>query len=313
MTVLADQAFLGALLFGAVTAAMPMLLAGLGEQMSERAGVMNIGLEGMMLGGAFAGFITANATGSLWLGLLAGSAAGGALAALVAVLCVRLGLEQVVIGVGITLGAQGLTSLLHQILLARTQPRLPAPDIVPVPILADLPVIGPGLFQHHALVYVGVALVCAMGLVYRHLIFGLQLAAAGEKPEALDAAGVDVVRVRTGAVLAAGALSGLGGAYLSEIAAGVFVPFMTNGTGFLGIVLAMLAGGRPFLVLCGALVFGTCLSMATALQVVGVRVPSEAIQMLPFLAVMLLLILVGHRSSLPSVLGAAYVRGSRET
>ncbi|MBP0441492.1 hypothetical protein J5Y06_22870 [Tianweitania sediminis] len=142
--------------------------------------------------------------------------AGGLLAAVMAVLCVRIGLDQVVIGVGITLGAQGLTALLHHFLLARTHPRLPAPDIVPVSFFADLPILGPGLFRHHALVYLADALVVAMWLIYRHFIFGLQLAAADEKPDALDAAGVAVVRVRSVAVGAAGAIAGVGVAYLRD-------------------------------------------------------------------------------------------------
>ena len=119
--------------------------------------------------------------------------------------------------------------------------------------------------------------------------------AAGDKPAALDAAGVDVTLTRTVAVLSTGALAGIGGAFMAEVGAGIFIPFMTNGAGFIGIVLAMLARGRPFCVLCGALLFGACLSMTTALQVAGVDIPTDVIQMLPFAAVMAVLVVFGRQ------------------
>jgi simple sugar transport system permease protein len=303
-----STAFIGALLFGAVTAAVPLLLAGLGEQMSEKSGVLNIGLEGMMIAGSFAGFATALASGSFWLGFGAGAAAGMAAALIVALLCVRLGLDQVVVGVGLTLGCQGLTALLHHVHFARTYPRLPAASVTSVPFLADLPVLGPALFRHHALVYLAFALVAVMAFVYRRLTLGLHLKAAGDRPDALEAAGIDVIRTRTAAVLATGAMAGLGGAYLAQVGAAVFVPFVTNGAGFLAIVLAMLARGRPLWVLLGALLFGLCLALATALQVAGVDVPTDAVQAIPYLAVMTVLVMFGRRSRLPAALGAPYSR-----
>ena len=134
---------------------------------------------------------------------------------------------------------------------------------------------------------------------------------AGDKPAALDTAGVSVLKIRTIAVMATGALVGLGGAFMAIVAAGVFVPFMTHGNGYIGIVLAMLARGRPTWVLGGALVFGACLSATTALQVAGVSVPTDIIQMLPFAAVMAVLLLAGRKARLPAALGLAYTRGER--
>ena len=128
---------------------------------------------------------------------------------------------------------------------------------------------------------------------------------------ALDVAGIDVIRTRTIAVLTTGALAGLGGAYLANVGAGLFIPFITNGAGFLGIVLAMLARGRPVWVLFGALLFGVCLSLTTAMQVAGINIPTDIIQMLPFLAVMIMLVLFGRRASLPAALGIPYERGAR--
>ncbi|TIX76175.1 MAG: ABC transporter permease, partial [Mesorhizobium sp.] len=249
MTGLFGEVFLSALLFGAVTAAIPLLLAGLGEQMSEKAGVLNIGIEGMMLAGAYLGFVGAFYSGSLWLGFLTGSGGGIAVALVMALLCVRIGLNQIVIGIALTLGLEGLTALLHHFQFSRSYPRLPAVDVTVIPLLSDIPVIGPALFRQHLSVYLAVALVFAMGYVYRRTQLGLNLQAAGDKPAALDVAGIDVVRTRTIAVLTTGALAGLGGAFLANVGAGLFIPFITNGAGFLGIVLAMLARGRPVWVL----------------------------------------------------------------
>jgi general nucleoside transport system permease protein len=311
MTGLFSEVFLGALLFGAVTAAIPLLLAGLGEQMSEKAGVLNIGIEGMMICGAYCGFVGAFYSGSLWLGFLTGSLGGMAVALVMALLCVRLGLNQIVIGIALTLGLEGLTALLHHFQFSRSYPRLPAADATVVPVLSDIPVLGPALFKHHLLVYLAVALVVVMSIIYRRTQLGLNLQAAGDKPAALDVAGVDVMRTRTIAVLTTGGMAGLGGAYLANVGAGLFSPFITNGAGFLGIVLAMLARGRPIWVLFGALLFGICLSLTTAMQVAGINIPTDVIQMLPFLAVMIMLVLFGRRASLPAALGIPYERGAR--
>ncbi|MER8488807.1 ABC transporter permease [Mesorhizobium australicum] len=311
MTGLFSEVFLSALLFGAVTAAIPLLLAGLGEQMSEKAGVLNIGIEGMMLAGAYLGFVGAFYSGSLWLGFLTGAAGGIAVALIMALLCVRIGLNQIVIGIALTLGLEGLTALLHHFQFSRSYPRLPAADATVIPLLSDIPVIGPALFRHHLIVYLAVALVFAMSYLYRRTQLGLNLQAAGDKPAALDVAGIDVIRTRTAAVLTTGALAGLGGAYLANVGAGLFIPFITNGAGFLGIVLAMLARGRPIWVLFGALLFGVCLSLTTAMQVAGINIPTDVIQMLPFLAVMIMLVLFGRRASLPAALGIPYERGAR--
>lgn len=311
MSSLFSEMFLGALLFGAITAAVPLLLAGLGEQMSEKAGVLNIGIEGMMIFGAYIGFVAAFYSESLWLGFLAGAAGGMVVASIMALLCVRLGLNQIVIGIGLTLGFEGLTALLHHFQFSRTYPRLPAAEATVIPLLADIPVLGTALFRHHLLVYLAVLLVPLMAYIYRRTQLGLNLQAAGDKPAALDVAGVDVVRTRTVAVLTTGALAGIGGAYLANVGAGIFVPFVTNGAGFLGVVLAMLARGRPLWVMLGALVFGLCLSLTTALQVAGINIPTDVIQMIPFLAVMIMLVAFGRRSSLPAALGVPYERGAR--
>jgi ABC-type uncharacterized transport system permease subunit len=311
MRALLTDAFLTSLVLGAITAGVPLLLAGLGEQLSEKAGVLNIGIEGMLLMGAYCGFVAAYASGSIWLGFLGGAAGGGGVAAAMVLFCVRLGLSQIVIGIALTLGAEGLTALLHRFQFSQTYPRLPAVETLPLPFLSTIPILGSALFDRPAIVYLAIALVFGLGFVYRRTNLGLNLQAAGDRPAALDAAGVSVVRTRGWAVLATGLLAGIGGAFLAEIGAGTFVPFMTGGAGFIGIVLAMLARGRPGWVLFGAFLFGACLSMTTALQVAGVGIPTDVIQMLPFAAVMAVLVVFGRRASLPAALGVPYVRGAR--
>ena len=295
MTGAGSGAFLAQFANGSLTAAMPLLLGGLGEQLSERAGVLNVGIEGMMLAGAYAGFAVAYDSGSLWTGLFAGGIAGAAVALPMLLLCVRWALDQVVVGIARTLGMEGLTALLHHFQFSTSYPRLPAPETW----LGRFP-----------LDYAVCALCLALAWLYRSTLLGVHLAAAGERPAALDMAGVSVARLRGAAVLATGALAGLGGAYLSEAGAGVFVPFMTNGAGFICIVLAMVARGRPLLVLAGALLFGASLSTATALQLLGVNVPSDVVQMLPFAMVMALLVVLGA-ARLPAALGQPYRRGAR--
>lgn len=308
---LLTEAFVTSLLFGAITAGVPLLCAGLGEQISEKAGVLNIGIEGMMLMGAYTGFSVAYYTESFWLGFLAGGLGGCAVALLMALFCVRLGMNQIVIGIGLTLGAEGLTALLHFFQFSRTYPRLGEVETPAIPLLGDIPVLGRALFDHHPLVYLLVAATFGLVWVFRSTFIGLNLEAAGNKPSALDAAGVSVIATRVYAVLTTGFMAGIGGAYMANVGAGLFIPFMTGGAGFIGIVLAMLARGRPVWVLFGALLFGVSLALTTALQVAGVNIPTDVVQMLPFAMVMLVLVIFARHSYLPPALGHPYVRGQR--
>jgi len=303
--------FTTALLFGAVTAGIPLLLAGLGEQISEKTGVLNIGIEGMMLVGAYLGFVAAYYSGSFWLGYIGGAAGGALVALLMVILCVWLGMNQIVIGIALTLGAEGLTALLHHFQFSRTYPRLGEVPTLFLPLLGDLPVLGRSFFDHNPLVYLSVTLVFVLSWVFRKTYIGLNLQAAGDNPAALDATGVSVYITRGGAVLATGVLAGMGGAYLANVGAGLFVPFMTNGAGFIGIVLAMLARGNPLWVLLGAFLFGTSLALTTALQVGGLNIPTDVVQMLPFFMVIVVLIIFARHSYLPPALGQPYVRGER--
>jgi ABC-type uncharacterized transport system permease subunit len=311
MDTLFTNAFLIAFVTGTIAASLPLLLAGLGEQVSEKSGVLNLGLEGMMLVGAFCGFAAALESGSFLVGFLAGAAGGMTVAAIMAVLCVALPLNQIVVGIALTLGAQGATSLAHHVLYSQSFPRLPRQPEVALPILSQIPILGPSLFTQNPVVYLAFLLIPAAAWLYRATNIGLNLSAAGSKPAALDLAGVSVTTTRVCAVLATGALGGLGGAYMANIGAGLFVPFMTGGAGFMAIVLAMLARGRPSWVLGGALLVGFATSITTALQVAGFNIPTDLVLMLPFGMIMLVLTLFGRRAGLPAALGLPYHRGAR--
>jgi simple sugar transport system permease protein len=182
---------------------------------------------------------------------------------------------------------------------------------VAVPGLSEIPVVGPSIFTQPLIVYLGLALVFAVAWLLYRTNLGLEIRAAGRKPMTLDNAGVDVLRIRTFASLCTGALAGLGGGYMAIVTAGIFVPFMTGGLGFIAIVIAMLGRGRPVWVLIGSLLFGIALSIATALQLAGINIPTDVVQMLPFVTVIVALALFARRSYLPAALATPFVRGRR--
>ena len=311
MSELLTRTFLTALISGGLIAGVSLMFTALGETISERSGVLNIGLEGMMLVGAYIGFVGAYYGHSFWVGFAAGIAGGAFASLFMVVLCVRLGLDQIVVGIAITLAGEGITSVLQDTQFGSTYPRLGAPPTVAIPLLSDIPVIGKSVFDQPLIVYLGLAGVGAVSWIFRRTNAGLNLRAAGEKPEALDAAGVSVVATRSYAALCTGALAGLGGAYLSIVGAGTFTPFMTQGQGFMAIVIAMLARGKPLWVVMGSFLFGISLSVATALQLAGINISTDVVNLLPFIAIMVALVAFARRSYLPPALALPYVRGAR--
>jgi simple sugar transport system permease protein len=306
-----SEAVLTSLVAGGLLAGVPLMFTALGETISERAGVLNLGLEGMMLLGAYLGFVGAYYVHSEAVGFAFGVCGGMIGASLMVVLCVWLGLDQIVVGIAITLAGEGITSVLQGAQFGTSYPRLGAPSTVSIPLLDKIPVLGPSLFDQPLIVYLGFAFTGLLVWMFRATNVGLNLRAAGEKPEALDAAGVSVVATRSWAALSTGALAGLGGAYLAIVSAGVFTPFMTQGQGFIAIVIAMLARGKPVWVVAGSFLFGICLSIATALQLAGVNISTDLVNMLPFIAIIVSLLIFGRRSYLPPALCIPYVRGAR--
>jgi ABC-type uncharacterized transport system permease subunit len=314
--VFSEQAFT-ALVAGAILAGAPLMFASLGELVSQRAGVLNIGLEGMMLIGAYAGFVAAYHGGSEWLGFGSGLLAGAGVALLMVLFCVRWGLDQIVVGIAITLTCEGATALIFNAEFAESRPTLGGADEVAIPGLSELPIVGGkgesngSIFTQPLIVYVGVLLAVIVAWTLRRTHAGLNVRAAGEAPAALDAAGVSVFATRSWAVLFAGAMAGLGGAYLSIVAAGLFQDTVVGGRGFIAIVLAMLARGRPLWAVVGSLLFGASLSIADWAQVAQINISTDLVFMLPFILVLVVLVVFGRRAYLPAALALPYERGSR--
>lgn len=322
MTVLAvgaySEAAFTALLAGGLLVCVPILFAALGELVSERGGVLNIGLEGMMVMGAYTGFVATHHGGNEWLGYAAGLGAGAAVSLVMVLFCVRWGLDQIVVGIAIVLACEGAAALIFDAQFAESRPTLGGVDRVSIPWLSDLPVVGGAdtsngsLFSQPLVVYLGLGLAVVVAWMLRRTHLGLNLKAAGDKPAALDAAGVSVVATRSCGVLFAGAMAGLGGAYLSIAVAGVFQDTVVGGRGFIAIVFAMLARGRPLWVLLGTFLFGLSLSVADWAQTYQVvDISTDVVFMLPFILILIVLVAFGRRAYLPAALALPYVRGAR--
>lgn len=291
--------------------AMPLILAAVGETVGEQAGVLNLGIEGVMLVGAYAAFVATLLTGNFWLGMLAG-AVGGVVANLaMLVLNVWLGLNQIVIGLAVTLIGEGLTSVLYLQNYAKSTTSLGQAPALLIPGLSDIPIIGRALFQQSTIFWAMLILVAVMAFLLARTNWGLSTRSAGQKPSSLDAAGGSVMKTRSQAVLVNGVFVGLGGAYLAVLTTSTFTPGLTNGLGFIAIVITMLSRGRILLVVLTSLIYGLAVAIGPALQVVGFNVPADFIKMLPFVVVMLTLIVFARSSVVPPALGAAYTRGAR--
>ena len=311
MNDLISATFITVFIATVIAQAMPLILAAVGETVGEQAGVLNLGIEGVMLVGAYAAFVTTLTTGSFWLGMLAG-AVGGVVANLaMLVLNVWLGLNQIVIGLAVTLIGEGLTTVLYLQNYAKSTTSLGQPPAFAIPGLSDIPIIGRALFQQSAIFWTMLILVGVMGFLLARTNWGLSSRSAGQKPSSLDAAGGSVMKTRSQAVIVNGVFAGLGGAYLAVITTSTFTPGVVNGLGFIAIVITMLSRGRIGLVVLTSLIYGLAVAIGPALQVIGFNVPADFIKMLPFVVVMLTLIVFARSSVVPPALGAAYIRGAR--
>ena len=304
-------AVLTVLLRGAVVAAVTLTLAALGEAVAERAGLLNLGIEGMMLGGAFSAVDAAARTGSVAAGVLAGILAGLAMGVLFGCLTVSLGADQVVVGLAITIFAAGLTGFLARDLYdghAATGADLP--DFA-IPLVSRIPVVGPALFDQNLLVYLTWVLVPVFAFVLGRTRFGLGVRAVGEHPFAADAAGVDVARVRYAAIATGGAMAGFAGAFLCLGDLSFFEPGVTVGQGFIALALAMLGRWSPYRIAAGALVFGLLRALKTGLPIAGVDIQPDFLTMVPYLGILVALVVLAGRTALPAALGVPYARGRR--
>ncbi len=302
------EAVLTALVAAAILSSTPVMLAAVGEAVSEKAGLLNLGIEGVMLVGALAGFWIALESGSIGLGLVGGMVAGIVLGLGFGWLATFGGTDQVVLGLGLTLAGTGGTAFMFRELHGSNQPLLGAGMGRPLDGLLDwAPVIGPAIGQQRWFVFVAWGTAFGAHWLLTRTQLGLQIRAAGESPLGLESVGGGVGRVRVVAATLAGALSGLGGATLSTVELGFFIPGVTMGAGFLAVALAMLGQREPLKVAMAALGFGLLMGLDTGLQIAGVDVRPEFLRMAPYLGVVVALLITGRNSGAPRALGQPYM------
>lgn len=287
-----------------MVAATPVLLAAIGELVVEKSGVLNLGVEGMMITGAIAGFAATVESGSPAVGFVAAAVAGALLSCLFVVLTQFALANQVASGLALTLFGLGLSALMGQ---SYVGVKPPATGKVDIPLLSDLPVVGPILFNHDLMVYFGIALVAATWAVLKYSRAGLILRAVGENHDAAHALGYKVVRIRILAILFGGACAGLGGAYISLIRVPQWTEGMTAGVGWIALALVVFASWKPWRALLGAYLFGGVTVVQLNLQAAGVAIPVEYLAMSPYLiTIVVLVILSADKSSAPAALGRAF-------
>jgi len=301
------EAVLTALVGAAILSATPLALAAVGEAISERAGLLNLGIEGVMLLSSLAAFWLSLETGRGALGVLGGGVIGLLLGSGFGFATTVVRADQVVLGLGLTLAGAGGSSFLFRQLYGSDQPLIAGGLGRPFSGGLDwLPVIGPAVTDQRWFVYVAWLLVLAAHLLLARTRLGLQIRAAGDSPLGLEAVGGSVVRVRVLAATVAGVYSGLGGASLSVVELGFFSPGITAGAGFIAVALAMLGRWSPLRVFGMALVFGLLAGLDTGLQIAGVDARPEFLAMLPYAGIVIALVLFGRGARFPAALGKPY-------
>ncbi len=293
--------------------ATPLIFGVLGALLCERAGVLNLGIEGIMTMGAMVGWLTVFLGADLWTGLLVAALSGMLMGLLHAMLTVPLGLSQHVSGLGITLFAASLSYFLYRLIVevGDLPPTIEPFQAIFIPGLSELPFIGPVLFQQSAPTYLALACVAIMAYVLARTPLGLAIRMTGENPHAVDAQGLDPLMIRIGAVMAGSALMAVGGAFLTMAAFNSFFPDMVQGRGWICIALVVFASWRPGKALIGALLFALFDAFQLRLQTVVEGVPYQLFLMAPYLLSIVALILVARRAQVPEALMIPYRRGER--
>lgn len=290
--------------------ATPILLAAIGETISERAGVLNLGIEGIMFFGAFVGFFAADITGSLWIGLIAAIISGVLLGILMAFFTVSLGVNQHVSGLGITLLASGLALYAFRLNYGGRSTPPSIPHFEQITPLANNPVLGTILNQY-LLTYIAFVVIVPVfwWMMYR-TSFGLKLRSVGENPEAADAAGINVFRIRYIALGVGGGLMAMGGAFLSLAQLGAFTHGIIAGRGWVAIALVIFGNWNPTKVMLGSLIFGGTYALQLRLQAMGLQlpIPYEAFLALPYIVTIIALVIAGRKASYPAALLKPYHR-----
>jgi ABC-type uncharacterized transport system permease subunit len=296
------------LLQSAFLRAIPIILAALSGIMCERSGVINIGIEGMMLAGAFLAALIGSIFENVWAGFFGAMLGGGLMAALLAVMAIKYKVDQVVSGTAITILATGLTSFLSARFMAENQTLNSPPTFqpMPIPILSQIPILGPVLFNHTLLIYLTFLLVIGIQSMLYYTRWGLRTRAVGEHPRAADTLGVNVFKVRYINVILGGMVAGLGGAYLVLGSVGRFDEVMTAGKGYIGLAAMVFGKWNPLGAVASSLIFGFADSLQVKLAILTVPIPSQFLLMAPYLVTMIILTGVVGRSRPPASSGVPY-------
>ena len=296
------------ILASGIRLATPYLYAAIGETFGQRSGVLNLGVEGQMLLGAFSAFYVAFTTGNLWLGILAAIIVGGIMGLAMAFVTVNLQAQQGISGIGFYLFGLGMSDLLFQKLLGTVE-TVKGFSKIYIPFLSDIPAIGDILFRQNVLVYGAYLLVPISWFILNKTTLVLKIRSVGENPEAADSLGVSVARIRYFTIILGGMLSGVAGASLSIALLNVFQQNMTSGLGFIAVALVYFGAWRPVGVLGGALLFSLVNSLQLWVQVLGIPIPSDIAVMMPYVLTILVLVVTVQRVRSPSALTKPFERG----
>jgi general nucleoside transport system permease protein len=305
-----QAAFVSGLIGATMRMATPIIFATLGEILAERSGVLNLGIEGIMLMGAMTGFLVSISSGSLWFGVLMAALVGMAFGLLMAFLSVHLGLSQHVSGLGITLFAAGLAMFIYRLHFG--SPTVP-PTVKPfqqvaLPWLSEIPVIGPGLFKQYTLTYVAWVLIPAISILLYKTNVGLKIRTVGENPIVADTVGVNVTLTRTLCLVAGGALMGIGGAFLTLAHQNMFLIDVIGGRGWVAIAMVIFGNWDPVKGTLGALIFGCLDGLQLRLQGLGFKLSFHVFLMIPYLLTIVALVSVSRKASVPAGLLKPYRR-----
>jgi simple sugar transport system permease protein len=278
----------------------PLLIAGLGLVVSERAGMMNIGVEGTMLAGAFAAFTVTSYSGNYWLGLLAGMAAGMLMSLIFAVCAIHFKAPQIVIGAGINIVSSGITAVIFRRLFFDASTggvQVNSFPTVPIPLLSQIPFLGDMLFKHNAIVYIGFIMVFAIWFIMHRTAAGIRIIAVGEHPTVADSLGVNVFTTRYVVTVFSGLMMGMAGAYLSVAQTNAFNVDMTGGKGYIAMAVVVLGKWGPFGVLAGALLFGGANVLQMTLQNMGLGIPNNLVLMVPYVLTVVAVIAASKKTA----------------
>lgn len=287
-----DYSLLSSILHAILVASTPLVFAGLGALIQERAGVLNLGVEGLMIVGALAGFATALAGYPLLFSVIAAAFAGASLAAIFALLVLRLYANPVATGLALTLFGLGLSALAGAQYVGQAAPQV---SVWTIPLLSHLPVVGHALFSHDPLVYLSILMAALIWWFLKQTRAGLILRAVGENHTSAHSLGFSVMGIRFLAIAAGGALAGIGGSYLTLVQTPLFVEGMTAGRGWIALALVVFASWRPFRVIAGAYLFGSVTILQLHSQAFGISIPAQWLSMLPYLVTIVALVMISAR------------------